>query len=124
VSVVVLARDLIIGSRIAEAARRSGVPASQVERIDALPTAAAVDLLLVDWSERQPDWAGRLRDWRSSGNADAPPRVLLFGPHTDLEAHRAARASGLGPMMARSKLVASLDPILGELPPLQGSERT
>ena len=39
-------------------------------------------------------------------------RVVVFGPHTDLEAHAAARAAGIGPMMARSKLVTSLAELL------------
>jgi hypothetical protein len=37
---------------------------------------------------------------------------VLFGPHADLEAHDDARASGLGPMMARSKLFASLPSLM------------
>ena len=34
--------------------------------------------------------------------------IILFGPHTDLDAHAAAREAGLGPMRARSALVAGL----------------
>jgi hypothetical protein len=40
--------------------------------------------------------------------------VILFGPHGDLEAHAAARATGLGPMIARSKLVADLPTLVTE----------
>ena len=40
------------------------------------------------------------------------PRLILFGPHTDLEAHADARAAGLGPMWARSKLVAELQALM------------
>ena len=39
-------------------------------------------------------------------------RVILFGRHTDLEAHADARAAGLGPMWARSKLVAELPQLM------------
>jgi hypothetical protein len=38
--------------------------------------------------------------------------VVLFGPHTDLAAHAEARAAGLGPMLARSKLLADLPTLL------------
>jgi hypothetical protein len=40
--------------------------------------------------------------------------VILFGPHVDLDAHAAARDAGLGPMMARSKLLSSLGELLGD----------
>jgi hypothetical protein len=39
-------------------------------------------------------------------------RVILFGRHTDLEAHAAAREAGLGPMWARSKLVTELSDLI------------
>jgi hypothetical protein len=61
--------------------------------------------VLVDWSARQPHWADALR--RLSG-----PRLVLFGPHTDLEAHAAARDAGLGPMWARSRLLSGLASLL------------
>lgn len=107
---VLLGRDLMIGSRIAEAAARAGADLSRVEDAAALPAASDVDLLLVDWAERGPDWGQQVRAWRDAADAMAP-RVIVFGPHTDLEAHGAARAAGIGPMMARSKLVASLGEI-------------
>ena len=43
------------------------------------------DLVLVDWSGRQAGWADALRGRTGS-------RVILFGRHTDLEAHADARA--------------------------------
>jgi hypothetical protein len=91
--------DLILFSRIAGAAEAAG---SEIVRADSpaeLP--AGLDLILVDWSARRPDWAEALRT-RDGG------RIILFGPHTDLGAHADARAAGLGPMWARSKLVAEL----------------
>jgi hypothetical protein len=67
-----------------------------------------VRLLLVDWGDRAADWGERIAAWCAAAPDSARPRVLLFGPHVDLEAHVAARSSGLGPMRARSKLVADL----------------
>ncbi len=80
-----------------------------------LPRADQVDLLVVDWGFRRDDWGERLTAWRAAGAASAP-KIVLFGPHTDLEAHRAAKASGLGPMRARSALYAGLPDLLSERP--------
>jgi hypothetical protein len=110
VRVVALVGDLITASRIQEAARQAG---AEVERIGDpvdLPSAASVDLLLVDWADRRPDWAQLLATWRDAGRSR--PRLVLFGPHVDLVAHAAAREAGLGPMWARSKLVAQLPSLL------------
>jgi DNA-binding response OmpR family regulator len=111
VRAVLLGRDLIIGSRIAEAAARAGVDVRRVDDPAALPAATDVDLLLVDWGDRGSDWGQRIRAWRDRADRSAL-RVIVFGPHTDLEAHAEARAAGIGPMMARSKLVASLGVLL------------
>jgi hypothetical protein len=111
VRAVFLGRDLIIGSRIAEAADRAGAEVSRVGAPDQLPAAVEVDLLLVDWGDRSVDWGQKVAAWRD-GAGERSVRVVVFGPHTDLEAHAAARAAGIGPMMARSKLVTSLAELL------------
>ena len=104
--VAAVVTDLMLFSRIESAARVAGVELARVDSsADAPPDA---DLVLVDWSARRPEWTDALR--AHSG------RVILFGPHTDLEAHADARAAGLGPMWARSKL-------LGELPSLLMPDR-
>ena len=113
--VVIIGRDLLTVTRIADAAAAAGYQAQRIDGPDQLPSAGEVHVALVDWSERQPGWAGALRSWRDDHATTAEPaRVLLFGPHTDIEAHMAARDSGLGPMMARSKLFASLPALLRE----------
>lgn len=111
--VAVLARDLMIATRIADAGARAGADVHRFDQPVDLPTAAHVDLLLVDWSERSPDWGERLIAWYESAQEDRRPRLVLFGPHTDLAAHAAARAAGLGPMWARSKLFAELPSLFG-----------
>jgi hypothetical protein len=108
VTVALLARDLIIASRIAAAAEQAGVSLTRVDDPADLPPAGDVHLLLVDWGDRDPDWGDRLKAWCALAPETARPRVLLFGPHVDLEAHAAARAASLGPMMARSKLISEL----------------
>jgi len=57
------------------------------------------------WSARQPDWT-------DASLARTTSRIILFGRHTDLEAHAAARAAGLGPMWARSRLVSRLSDLI------------
>lgn len=107
-TVALLARDLMISSRIAAAAERAGEPFARVDDPGGLPQPTKVRLLLVDWGDRGADWGERIVAWCASAPETARPRVLLFGPHVDLAAHAAARSAGLGPMLARSKLVADL----------------
>ena len=112
-TVVLLGRDLIIASRVFEAGLRAGAAVTRIDDPGALPPATSVRLLLVDWGDRLPDWGVRLVEWCAGAPESARPRLLLFGPHTDLAAHAEARAAGLGPMLARSKLVAQLSALLG-----------
>ena len=105
--VVLLGRDLIIASRIFEAGARAGAEVQRVDDPANLPAPDEVRLLLVDWGDRGPDWGEQISKWRAAAST-ARPKVLLFGPHVDLSAHAAARASGLGPMRARSWLVADI----------------
>jgi hypothetical protein len=113
VSVALLAHDLIIASRIAAAAERAGVSFTRVDDPADLPPPTQVRLLLVDWGDRDPAWGDRLTAWCADAPETTRPRVLLFGPHSDLVAHADARAAGLGPMRARSKLVADLPTLFG-----------
>ena len=102
-NVAAVVSDLLLFSRIESAASTVGASLVRVDSPITLP--AGIDVVLVDWSAREPDWADALI-------AAAPSRIVLFGRHTDLEAHAAARASGLGPMWARSKLVNELHSLL------------
>jgi len=91
--------DLMLYSRIDSAATAAGASLVRVDSPGDLSDDC--DLVLVDWSARQPFWADALRAYTG-------PRVILFGQHTDLEAHADARAAGLGPMWARSSLLNQL----------------
>jgi hypothetical protein len=114
-SVVVLSRDLILASRILGQASSAGHDTLLVWEPSALPPVGSVDLLFVNWADRAASWAGAIREWSAAAPGSHKPRLLLYGPHADLEAHAAAKAAGLGPMVARSKLVADL-PLLIEGP--------
>jgi hypothetical protein len=117
VIVALLARDLIVASKVADAAIRAGVEFQRFDDPSDLPPPSEVDLLLVDWGNRQPGWGEPLVAWRKQAPQSARPRVVLFGPHTDLAAHAEARAAGLGPMWARSKLIADLSTLLAKARP-------
>ena len=104
--VAAVVADLMLFSRIESAARISGASLARVDTPAGIPD--GVELVLVDWAARDPTWSEALLRLR-----DAGARVVLFGPHTDLEAHAAARDAGLGPMMARSRLVARMTDLFG-----------
>ena len=98
--------DLMVFSRIDAAASAADVSLVRASAPGELPR--DLDLVLVDWAGRADGWAPALVALRRAG-----ARVVLFGPHTDLESHRAAREAGLGPMLARSKLLTELGALLG-----------
>ncbi|MEP7228581.1 MAG: hypothetical protein ABI785_14555 [Gemmatimonadales bacterium] len=102
----------MIASRIADAGARAGVDVRRFDGPDQLPPAVELTLVLVAWDERRPDWGARLLEWCADAPQSAPPRIVLFGPHTDLAAHAEARAAGLGPMWARSKLLSTLPSVM------------
>jgi hypothetical protein len=110
VRLATLASDLIVVSRIEGMAAQAGAAALWARRPEDLPSPTQLDLLLVDWADRTDAWAGQLNAWRSGER----PRIVLFGPHTDLVAHAAARAARLGPMWARSRLFRDLPTLLGQ----------
>jgi hypothetical protein len=97
-------------SRLESLVSSAGGHLTRVDGPDGLPPPASTDLLLIDWSERAPDWGPRITAWRDG--ATPAPRVVLFGPHTDLEAHAAARDAGLAPMKARSAVLSALPDLL------------
>jgi hypothetical protein len=102
VRVAAVVGDLMLFSRIESAARVAGAELARVDRPDDVPRDA--HLVLVDWTARDDGWAETLR---ALGG-----RVILFGPHTDLDAHAAARAAGLGPMWARSRVLSGLPDLM------------
>jgi hypothetical protein len=101
--------DLMLYSRIESAASAAGASLVRVDSPADLPS--DLDMVLVDWSARRPDWADALASLRNRSDG----RLVVFGQHTDLEAHAAARAAGLGPMWARSKLITELPDLLQDV---------
>jgi hypothetical protein len=112
VKVAAVVTDLMLYSRIEAAARVSGAELARVDAPRDVPPDA--ELVLIDWTARVDAWADELRSL-------AGRRIITFGPHTDLEAHAAARAAGVGPMWARSKLAAALPSLFAPGPESAGS---
>ncbi len=106
--VAIVARDLIIATRIAEVAGAAGREVLRVDTPAELPEPASVSMAFVDWGSREEGWGAWLAAWCVDAPVSLRPRLVLFGPHTDMEAHADAKAAGIGPMLARSKLVAEL----------------
>lgn len=107
-TIVVVARDLIVTSRIAATLASEGTGIRRVDSPAELPTPDDVSLLLVSWDERQPGWGEAISAWRDAGRNAGSPRVVLFGSHRDVDGHRAARDHRIGPVLARSALLGSL----------------
>jgi hypothetical protein len=104
---VLVSAELLFGSRIQDIAHRAGVTLIRVDSPDQLTTIEDVSLVLVDWDTREASWIPALRAWLASLGTERRPRVILYGSHADLGGHAAAKTSGLGPVVARSKLLAS-----------------
>jgi len=109
---VALVRDLMTASRIESLVMGAEARVVRVDAPDQLPPAGEVELLVVDWGDREPDWGAAIAAWRDGAEDGRRPRIVLFGPHTDLASHRAARDTGLGPMRARSAFFAALTDLL------------
>jgi hypothetical protein len=101
-------------SRIESAVLAAGGTWTRIDDPRQLPPAREVDVLVVDWAGRRDDWGDRLTTWQAEASPDARPTIVLFGPHTDLGAHAAAKAAGLGPMRARSALLAGLTDLFSD----------
>jgi hypothetical protein len=105
---VALVRELMTATRVESLVTGAGAILLRIESPKDLPPVRGVTVLVVDWGDREPDWGAALARWRDGAEDGRRPRIVLFGPHTDLAAHAAAREAGLGPMRARSAIYAAL----------------
>jgi len=103
---VVASPDLIFASRAYEILEERGYAVRRVDSAGALEPDEPVSLVVVDWGRRESVSGMALRDWLDGH--PAPPRVLLFGPHRDLDGAATARSLRLGPVLANSQLVPTL----------------
>ena len=68
--VAIVARDLIVATRIADAAEAAGYLAARVDEPGRLPSSSGVAVAFVDWADREPGWGAKLRGWQAE--ADSP----------------------------------------------------
>lgn len=106
--IVVVSSDLLVVSRIASLAEAAGADWIRVDSPSEMPEPDALLRAYVDWGARQAEWGRVLSDWAQRAIQKKAPPPTLFGPHTDLAAHREARVLGIGPMVGRSKLFATV----------------
>jgi hypothetical protein len=108
--VLVLVRDLLLGSRVTAAARSAGVE-SRIVREPASLGQASANRLVVDLN--LPGALEAAIEWK---NADSSGRRQVFGfvSHVDVEMIRAARAAGIDQVLPRSALADKLPALLRE----------
>lgn len=104
---MVVSGDLLMATRICDTLRAAGVAVSRVQHPSHLPHPDYVEQVYVDWDSRTADWGVELKAWTDAAVGPRPD-VIVFGSHADMEAHAEARSAGIGPMIARSKLLADL----------------
>jgi hypothetical protein len=105
--VAVVVSDLMFQPRVETALRALGAE-PRVLPGGAFPLEAAA--LVVDLHEPGADVPALIAEAHAAG-----ARVLAFGRHTDVEALRAARASGADAVVPRSQLVEELPSLLAVL---------
>ena len=68
----IVARDLIIATRLADAAATAGHAALRVDRPSELPDPSLVSVGFVDWGAREKDWGPELASWCARADDDGP----------------------------------------------------
>ncbi|QOV88348.1 hypothetical protein [Humisphaera borealis] len=103
---VILIRDLILGSRVVAAAKNAGVALVHIRDPARLAVVAGRRLIVDLNQEGAIPAAGR---WKS----DVPDRFAIgFVSHVDADTARAAREAGIDKIMARSRFVELLPSLL------------
>ena len=105
-TLLILCRDLLLGSKITSAAQSAGVP-FKVIRDAAKLAGQPGERLIVDLN--QDGALDAAAAWKTTGGG----RVVGFVSHVDAETIKRARAAGLNDVMARSQFVQQLPGIVG-----------
>jgi CheY-like chemotaxis protein len=112
---LVLCDDLIFFSRIAEAARASGLTVRQVRtqsELLALARRQPPGGVILDLHNPGLDLPTVLAELRAA--SAAMPRVTAYGSHVEAEVLRAARKAGCDRVLPRSQFVEELEGAIGE----------
>jgi DNA-binding response OmpR family regulator len=111
-SALLLSTDLMISSRVAGAAARSGMQLATVGSAQALLERACTEppaLVILDLTLRDLNPADLVPKLKA---ADPAPRVIAFGPHVHEERLQAAADAGCDAVLARGQFVAQIDALL------------
>src|SRR5687768_909616 len=109
--VLLLSRDLLIGSQVLGAARGLGIDARQVNgpaelaAMETRPRLVLIDLSLPGLAVAEV--VAGLRE------LDAPPRIVAFGPHVHAGLLSAAREAGCDEVLTRGQFTAQIASVLG-----------
>lgn len=112
---LLLIPDLFFSVKVADAARALGFNPHEVAHAAALVAAAqaGASAIVLDTQERS-DWQGAVQALKADpGTAHIP--ILAFGSHVNVDASRAAVASGVDRLVTRGKLARELPDLLRAL---------
>lgn len=114
--VLALVTDMISASRIQGAARATGVAVDLIRNEEALGASVQESrpgAIFVDLQVRGIDVPATIRRLKADPATESVP-VVVFGPHVEGEALRAARSAGADRVLARSAFVRQLPDLLRE----------
>jgi len=112
-TIVLLSTDLMVVSRVEGAAAKSGqshrAASNAIQAID-FCRAEPSGVLIVDLGMPTLDVNALVGELKAG--AQAPPRIVAFGPHVHEERLAAARQAGCDEVVSRGQFFAQLDAIL------------
>ncbi len=112
---LLLIPDLMFSTKVVDAARALGCETQEVADTTALIAAAqyGAAAIIID-AQARLDWQGAIRALKANPDT-ARIRILVFGPHVDVQTSRAALAAGCDRFVTRGTLARELLDILRDL---------
>jgi DNA-binding NarL/FixJ family response regulator len=117
VKILLLSRDLLVGSQISGAVRSCNADlevVSDLSQLLAAPQKAPVQLVFIDLSTAGLDIDLVVKQIHA---IEPPPRIVAFGPHVHRVKLSAARAAGCDCVMSRGEFYTQIDAVLKECHP-------
>jgi len=107
--ILLVSRDLMVGSRLAGLARAAGATCEQ--RHAAGATADGFDVVILDL-QGLPAVAAAIQGLRAAGPEAATPKLVAFGPHVATGLLEEARAAGADAVVSRGEILGSFAAVL------------
>lgn len=108
--ILLVAADLMVGSRLVGLARGCGATVEQRREADA--TGGPFDLAIVDVQALQDEPAAAFARLRAGSTAERPLRIVAFGPHVATQLLEQAGAAGADEVVSRGELLGSFAAII------------